>query len=77
MNNSKQLEKLLLERQKSLYSLKKTVLKEKLYLDEKQFAPLFTSLKTIEKQQNAVDKKIAEAIDLLIEAENILEELER
>ena len=75
MKNSKKLEEYLLSRNQSITRLNKIVTQEKSYLWEKQFSPLFDSLKDIEKQHKKVDKEIAEAIDILTEIESVLEEL--
>lgn len=64
-----------MSRNQSITRLTKIAAQENIYLREKQFAPLFSSLKDIESQHKKVDKKIAETIDILTEIESILEEL--
>lgn len=75
MKHSKNLEEYLLSRNQSITRLTKIAARENIYLREKQFAPLFDSLKDIESQHKKVDKKIAATIDILTEIESILEEL--
>jgi hypothetical protein len=75
MKLSKSLDEYLIERNRSISKLKKVASQEQLYLREKQFGPLFGALKDIEKQHYKVDKRVAEAMDILTEIESVLEEL--
>lgn len=76
MKESKRLEQLLLERDRSVAELRKAVSAEKLYLHEKRFDPLIRSLDDIKKYHQKVDHKINDMIGILKEIETILEELE-
>ena len=75
MKLSKSLDEYLIERNRSISKHKKVASQEQLYLREKQFGPLFGALKDIEKQHYKVDKRVAEAMDILTEIESVLEEL--
>ena len=75
MKLSKSLDEYLIERNRSISKLKKVASQEQLYLREKQFGPLLGALKDIEKQHYKVDKRVAEAMDILTEIESVLEEL--
>ena len=75
MRHRKNLEEYLLQRNRSITKLNKAVSQEKLYLQKKQYDPLFRSLSDIEKQHKKFDKKVSEAVDVLSEIESILEEL--
>ena len=75
MKTSTQLEEYLLQRTRSISKVEKTVSQEKTYLHEKQFSPLLSSIKDIEKGHEKTDKRVCEAIELLKEIESVLEEL--
>ncbi len=75
MKNSKKLEECLLQRNRSYVNLDKAISQEKMYLNEKQYDPLFHAISDIEKQHNKLDKRICDAIDILKEIEKALEEL--
>lgn len=75
MKNSQNLEEYLLQRNRSITKLNKAVLREKLYLREKQYEPIFRSLSDIERQHKKFDKEVSDAIDILKEIESVLEEL--
>ena len=75
MRISKDLEEYLLQRDQSITKLDRVLQQEKPYLQEKPYAPLFHLLRDIDKQHKRFDKKLTDAIDVLIEIESILEEL--